>query len=164
MTDDIRQAAERYLAEFKCSEPTSTTWVTDLVEDAIRRDREERGNKTTELRRWVDDLQSGMYINCVYCGHRYGPKENTPMSMADVLKEHIERCPKHPMSKLKQENERLVSDDLSAKLIRLAKKTEDPELYCRGDSWECWIEAKKPQRYGTPLEAVDAALAELEKK
>jgi len=52
---------------------------------------------------WVNDLQSGMYINCVYCGHRYGPEKDTPVSMADVLKEHIEQCPKHPMSKLKQE-------------------------------------------------------------
>ena len=53
------------------------------------------------MKKWVNDLQSGMYINCVYCGHQYGPKENTPISMADVLKQHIEKCPKHPMSKLK---------------------------------------------------------------
>ena len=51
-------------------------------------------------RMWINDLQSGMYINCVYCGHRYGPKEDTPMAMADVLKEHISKCPKHPMSAL----------------------------------------------------------------
>ena len=54
------------------------------------------------LKKWVNDLQSGMYINCVYCGHRYGPREGTPVSMADVLKEHIEKCPQHPMSKLKE--------------------------------------------------------------
>lgn len=54
--------------------------------------------------RWTADLQSGMYINCVYCGHRYGPSKSTPASMADVLKEHIENCPKHPMSTLKREN------------------------------------------------------------
>jgi len=59
----------------------------------------------TQFKQWVNDLQSGMYINCVYCGHRYGPREDTPVSMADVLKEHIEQCPKHPMSKLKQEIE-----------------------------------------------------------
>jgi len=53
------------------------------------------------LRKWNNDLMSGMYVNCVYCGHRYGPVENTPISMADILKEHIEKCPKHPMSKLK---------------------------------------------------------------
>lgn len=60
-----------------------------------------------KLRQWVDDLQSGMYINCVYCGHRYGPQDEVPASMADVLKEHIEVCPKHPMSKLKKELEQL---------------------------------------------------------
>ena len=64
----------------------------------------------TEVRRlqaWVNDLQSGMYINCVYCGHRYGPGDEVPATMADVLKEHIEQCPQHPMSHLKSENRRL---------------------------------------------------------
>ena len=60
-----------------------------------------------QLRRWVNDLQSGMYINCVYCGHRYGPQADTPQSMADILKQHIEQCPKHPASALKAEIERL---------------------------------------------------------
>ena len=63
-----------------------------------------------KYRRWVDDLQSGMYINCVYCGHRYGPKDEVPSSMADVLKEHIEKCPKHPMSILKTKNKRLKAE------------------------------------------------------
>jgi DNA-directed RNA polymerase subunit RPC12/RpoP len=44
------------------------------------------------------ELHSGMYINCVYCGHRYGPKEDTPVSMADVLKAHIKVCQKHPLA------------------------------------------------------------------
>lgn len=52
-----------------------------------------------QLNKWVDDLQSGMFINCVYCGHRYGPKDGTPVTMADVLKRHVVQCPKHPMSK-----------------------------------------------------------------
>src|SRR6202035_247283 len=51
---------------------------------------------------WVADLQSGMYVNCVYCGHRYGPSETTPVSMADALKAHIEVCPEHPMSVLRE--------------------------------------------------------------
>ena len=58
--------------------------------------------------RWVRDLQSGMYVNCVYCGHRYGPGETTPVSMADALKAHVEACPKHPMSALRAERDRLV--------------------------------------------------------
>jgi hypothetical protein len=59
------------------------------------------------LTKWVNDLQSGMFINCVYCGYRYGPRKGTPVAMADVLKEHIEKCPQHPMSALKMEMERL---------------------------------------------------------
>lgn len=51
--------------------------------------------------RWVDDLQADMYINCVYCGHRYGPDSEVPATMADALKEHVESCPKHPMSELR---------------------------------------------------------------
>lgn len=68
-------------------------------------------NRIAELEQWVADLQSGMYVNCVYCGHRYGPNEDTPVSMADVLKEHVEACPEHPMSKLKEEN-RLLREEL----------------------------------------------------
>jgi len=63
--------------------------------------------RVRDLEKWVNDLQSGMYINCVYCGHRYGPSESMPASMADVLKRHIEQCPKHPMSTLKKELQRL---------------------------------------------------------
>ena len=59
------------------------------------------------LLQWVADLQSGMYVNCVYCGHNFGPTENTPSSMADMLKEHIMECEKHPMSELKKEYDAL---------------------------------------------------------
>lgn len=56
--------------------------------------------EVARLESWVDDLQSGMWINCVYCGHRYGPSTEAP-SMRDVLRDHVEKCPEHPMSKLK---------------------------------------------------------------
>ena len=54
-----------------------------------------------------------MYINCVYCGHCYGPEDDETSPMADVLKEHIEQCPKHPMSALKTEKDKLrkIVDD-----------------------------------------------------
>jgi len=48
-----------------------------------------------------------MYVNCVYCGHRYGPNDEVPVSMAEALREHIEECAEHPMSKLKEENRKL---------------------------------------------------------
>ena len=71
--------------------------------EELRRDYETAQTEIKEMNEWVNDLQSKMYVNCVYCGHRYGPKESTPVSMADCLKAHIEKCPKHPMSKLKQQ-------------------------------------------------------------
>ncbi len=55
------------------------------------------------LQQWVNDLQAGMYINCVYCGHRYGPDDQVPATMAEVLTQHIEQCPKHPMSALREQ-------------------------------------------------------------
>ena len=67
-----------------------------IDEELAKRDAE-----IERLRRWVDDLQSGMYVNCVYCGHRYGPGDTTPVSMADALKAHVERCPRHPMAELR---------------------------------------------------------------
>ncbi len=75
--------------------------------------------ENAKLRGWVNDLQSGMYINCVYCGHRYGPKDEVPTTMADILKKHIEQCPKHPMSDLKTENAKL-REAMEAGLEKLA--------------------------------------------
>ncbi len=64
-------------------------------------------DEIARLQAWVDDLGSEMYINCAYCGHRYGPREGTPVAMADVLKEHIIQCPQHPLSHAKDEIARL---------------------------------------------------------
>lgn len=75
-----------------------------------------------ESRAWVSDLQSGLYVNCVYCGHRYGPGETTPVTMADALKAHIEICKSHPMSALKSElaalkaKRALTEDELATEL------------------------------------------------
>jgi hypothetical protein len=60
------------------------------------------------LNRWVADCQSGMYINCVYCGHRYPP--GTPDVRDKVLYEHIRRCPKHPLQKALEEIESLKKE------------------------------------------------------
>lgn len=69
------------------------------------------------LKDWVNDLHSGMYINCVYCGHRYGPADDVPSTMSQVLYDHIAICPEHPLSEaraeiaaLKAEVERLGSE------------------------------------------------------
>ena len=52
----------------------------------------------------VERLQSGMFTYCLYCGERYDPEN------ADAIKEHIEQCPKHPVSALKKEVERLQAE------------------------------------------------------
>lgn len=57
------------------------------------------------LQKWIDDLQSGMYINCVYCGHRYGPNtlnKSEAKNMRDALHKHVEECPHHPLFKAKK--------------------------------------------------------------
>lgn len=58
-----------------------------------------------QLRQRMNDLHAGMYVNCVYCGYRYGPDKDTPVAMANVLKQHIEVCPQHPLSHMKQRAE-----------------------------------------------------------
>lgn len=78
----------------------------ELYESSVARGGEELP-ELVRLRQWVADLQSGMFVNCVYCGHRYGPKENTPVTQADILKAHVEVCPEHPMARLNRENAEL---------------------------------------------------------
>ena len=68
----------------------TATEVLSLCEEVVR------------LRKWVDDLQAGKFVTCVYCGHRYGPGETTPVTMADALKAHVAVCEHHPMSRLLQ--------------------------------------------------------------
>jgi len=67
------------------------------------------------LQQYIDDLQSEVYINCAYCGHRYGPKSSTPYTMSSLLSEHIEKCEKHPLfianKKIKQLEEKLSSKE-----------------------------------------------------
>lgn len=79
----------------------TTPFIENVAEpDDEKIERLEADNK--HLKKWVHDLQSGQYVNCVYCGHQYGPREDTPVSMADVLKEHISKCPEHPLSKMRE--------------------------------------------------------------
>jgi len=60
--------------------------------------------RVAELELHVSDLQSGMWINCVYCGHRYGPRDTTapiipgaPATMGEALTRHIATCHRHPL-------------------------------------------------------------------
>ena len=68
-------------------------------------------DKIEEQRQWVADLQSRRYVNCVYCGKRYPP--GTP-SKAEILKEHIRFCAKHPMR---------TADEAVSNAVKLMKRT-----------------------------------------
>jgi len=63
--------------------------------DVLRRENE-------RLRQWVNDLQSGMYINCVYCGFRYGPDDEVAATMQESLHDHIAECPEHPLGQYRK--------------------------------------------------------------
>jgi hypothetical protein len=113
-----------------------------MLEDEGRRLREQQRQQAEleRYKRWVDDLQSGIYVNCVYCGYRYGRDGAVPASMADVLKEHVQQCPEHPMSKLRRAGIAAwyclrsyefgnVSPDLAAQTCRMLERVLgiDPE-------------------------------------
>ena len=75
------------------------------------------------LEQWVHDCQAGMYINCVYCGYRYGPDDEVAPTMQQALYDHIAECPKHPLSAMKRRAERAEA--------RLAHPEDAP-----GGPWE----------------------------
>lgn len=101
-TEDERHRAEALvLAKWRGSGTSSIEVRACAIGLAANRAELER------LQQWVNDLQAGMYINCVYCGHRYGPDDEVPATMAEVLKEHIAVCPKHPLAEARAECERL---------------------------------------------------------
>jgi hypothetical protein len=94
--------------------------------DEMKLDEIKKLKKDNErLLKWVSDLQSGMYINCVYCGHRYEPKEDTPCAMSRVLKDHIEQCLEHPLSALKRKNEQMLRLLFRAAMMASAQSLSD---------------------------------------
>jgi hypothetical protein len=76
---------------------------------------------------WIADLQSRGYVNCVYCGHRYGPGETTPVTMAEALKVHIARCPSHPMAQQRE----ILSDLVKAVTVEVNEKGAGGYLLAR---------------------------------
>ncbi len=83
------------------------------------------------LERWVNDLQSDRYINCAYCGHRYGPEDEI-LNMQQALHEHIATCSKHPLSAANREIARL----------RATMETLRPiveEIHGHRELADCWF-------------------------
>lgn len=134
---------------------TTTTGTLETPESDFKQRCKAVEADVKRLQAWVHDLQSGMYINCVYCGHRYGPREDTPCTMADVLKEHIEQCPEHPLSHAMTEIARLqeIADDklcrdtylgrVQTENIRLRKALQVKPGGCKmlsiGDKCDCTL-------------------------
>ena len=77
---------DNFAPESLCTTDPVRDYITELV------------SERDEAHQWVNDLHCGMYVNCVYCGHRYGPNSEIPETMADVLTAHIATCPKHPLA------------------------------------------------------------------
>lgn len=101
---NTREAAEE-LADAILSDATDIKSDTEVIERHMTA-------LLAPYKKWIEDLQGGMYINCVYCGHRYGPKDKTPVSKANMLREHIKVCPEHPLAPY-------------AELVRVAKEERD---------------------------------------
>lgn len=55
----------------------------------------EHAQEVSKLRQWVRELQSGLYLNCVFCGENFTGQENF-----NRLTNHIRECPEHPLSRL----------------------------------------------------------------
>lgn len=120
--------------------------------------------KINQLKAWVNDLQSNMYINCVYCGHRYGPSDEVPGSMADILKHHIEQCPKHPMSKLKTENKRLDEENDELGFLGVSYAGDEDLTISQLRRWQlieqaakAWVVAKDAEAAAFPENADEVA-------
>jgi hypothetical protein len=127
-----RRATGKAIARGADAEATNTRLTAELAE---ARGAEKRGQHRIDcLLSWVRDLQSGMYINCVYCGHRYGPDSEVPASMAEVLKAHIEKCPEHPMSELRTQ---LTTAEAEIVRLKAELKTANRELVVRRAPWDC---------------------------
>lgn len=115
--------------------------VRDVAEDI-----EALKTENARLKQWVSDLQDGTFVNCVYCGHRYGKVGEVPESMSDILKAHIETCPEHPMSRLKAEKEKLLAllkkYERALSCVTIEGLGGTPDLFAPEgfDDWEEWDE------------------------
>jgi hypothetical protein len=85
----VKAARERWTAcQNRLAEYEALASKITGIEQSLPNNIEHLAAEIIRLRQWIADLQSGMFINCVYCGHRYGPDPGTPTAMADVLKAH----------------------------------------------------------------------------
>lgn len=110
---------------------TEASVVTSIVDQPSERQRvRELGAEVDRLKAWVADLQAGMYVACVYCGHRLAGREAASSKWSDALRAHIETCSQHPVSKLKvQLEEMTTARDRACNLLEhSARRLPAPEM------------------------------------
>lgn len=94
----VEQILAERLSEWLKSHMEARDTTETFYTDEIARLKHEQKQEIAVMVKWIADLQRGMSINCVYCGHNFGPKGSTQAVMSDVLHEHIKVCPKHPLA------------------------------------------------------------------
>lgn len=95
----------------------------DLKVEKERVEQLEKKLKSEILRydAWIEDILSEKYVNCAYCGHRYG-KENDSANM-EAVRKHVENCSKHPMAKEKERADK--AEALARELVELLKEADN---------------------------------------
>ena len=120
--------------------PKAFCYEDSLIIDRLNAEKARLQAENKRLLQWVNDLQSGMYINCVYCGQRYGPQDKVAATMQEALYQHIATCPKHPLAKANAEIERLKT---AIKEIADVNFLPDHKLCCSCEQCWTWARATK---------------------
>ena len=78
----------------------------------------EKAEEIKTLKGWINGLPQ-LYVNCVYCGHRFKPNPEVFPSQTDVVREHMEKCSKHPLFQANQKIKELkkVIEELEKRLV-----------------------------------------------
>jgi hypothetical protein len=156
--DSLRQEREHYKAQYTQVRMDANKNAARVVEKGVQL--AECREKLAVAEQWVDDLQSGMYINCVYCGHRYGPDDGDHLvSMRDALEAHIAICEKHPLAECRRKLAAAV-EARGIEMLSLATKVCGPESITTVREWSS-AETEAWKRF---LKARDAALEQATSK
>jgi hypothetical protein len=100
------------------------------------------GSKTEELQAEVARLSELLWgCRCVYCGEVVGKDKKNQDLADDVLRQHVEVCPKHPVATLKTEKARL-QEALHLAWGIIEWMSGSPDFGPGGTAHEGWIKAQ----------------------
>lgn len=83
--------------------------ATEIIK-ALRKQLALKSRAIKQYEQWFNALQPDVYANCAYCGHQYRLADKASVSLVEAMRQHIERCPKHPMSRLKADLARVMAE------------------------------------------------------